>query len=390
MNILFILKTLDIGGVEIVTAVLANKFVAEGHKVSIFAFANTEHSVIDRLDKRIRVCIMKRLAYNCENVRAMRAVMVEENINVVINQWGLPFVPIKVARKAAEGLDIKFISVYHNTPDMNGRLQSVDMQLTQCGNPVKRIALNIKRRLFKEITAYGMRYNYKHSDHYMVLSPSFVQKFKDFTGIKNPTKLLVQTNPVTLCNEGYTYNALSKQMEVLYVGRIDYSQKRVHRVIDSWALIEAKHPDWKLIIVGDGEEKDSLEKKAKEYGLKRVSFEGFQNPVEYYKRSSILVLTSGFEGFPLVLAEAMSFGVVPVVYASYSAVYDIVSDGENGCVVEPLEDSFNTHSFANTLSSLMQDSDKRNMMAEQAILTSERDYSVDSIYKQWLGVINQI
>lgn len=46
-----------------------------------------------------------------------------------------------------------------------------------------------------------------------------------------------------------------------------------------------------------------------------------------------MILTSEYEGFPLVLAEAMSFGVIPVVYGSYSAVYDIISDGVDGMIL---------------------------------------------------------
>lgn len=71
-----------------------------------------------------------------------------------------------------------------------------------------------------------------------------------------------------------------------------------------------------------------MEKQVRELKLRNVSFEGFQNPKEYYERASILLLTSEFEGFPLVLPECMSFGVIPAVYGSYSAVYDIVEDGK--------------------------------------------------------------
>lgn len=103
-------------------------------------------------------------------------------------------------------------------------------------------------------------------------------------------------------------------------------------MIDTWALLEKKYPDWRLTIVGDGVERENIEKQAKALGLKNVSFEGFKSPIEYYKRARILMLTSEYEGFPLVLAECMSFGVVPAVYGSYSAVYDIVNDGVNGIV----------------------------------------------------------
>ena len=126
-NILFLLKSYEMGGLEVVTSVLANKFVDEGHLVSIFAFESAKSvSIEDRLDKRIHTYTLGYQGYSEENVYTMRAVMAEEQIQIVINQWGLPIYPLKTAVRAAKGMDVKFISVYHNAPNKNGRLQSID------------------------------------------------------------------------------------------------------------------------------------------------------------------------------------------------------------------------------------------------------------------------
>lgn len=124
-----------------------------------------------------------------------------------------------------------------------------------------------------------------------------------------------------------------KIKEIIYVGRLDFVQKRVYRVIDTWNYLEERFPDWRLTIVGDGEDRENLENHVRCLGLKRVSFEGFQKPIDYYKRASILLLTSDFEGFPLVLAECMSFGVIPAVYNSYSAIGDIIESDKDGVVI---------------------------------------------------------
>ena len=288
MNILFVLKSYEMGGVEVVTSVLANKFIAEGHVVSIFAFAPAEKcSVEDRLDSRIHTYTLKHQRYCEENVSAMREVMKQEHTDVVINQWGLPFYPLKTVVKAAWGMNVKFISVYHNTPDMNGRLQSVDNVLAVEQNPVKRCMLRGKRYIFKQITAYGMRWNYNHSHRFMVLSPGFVSKFKAFTSLKDASKLIVQTNPVTIDCAGFSYSAENKLKEIIFVGRLDFFQKKADRVIDTWALLEKQFPDWKLTIVGDGPDRMNVEQQVTNLHLQRVSFEGFQRPMEYYKRASI-------------------------------------------------------------------------------------------------------
>jgi glycosyltransferase involved in cell wall biosynthesis len=389
MSILFILKTFDIGGVEVVTSVLANKFVAEGYHVSIFAFASSEHSIESRLDKRVRLYILRNLVCSEENVYSMRAVMLEEHVHIVINQWGLPVVPIRVAQKAAKGLNVKFISVYHNSPDKNGRLQSVDIELAHATSTFKYLYLKCKRWAFHAITSWGMRYNYKHSDLYMVLSPSFVDKFKDFTGIRNPKHLVVQTNPVTIDVKGYSYNPTEKKKEILFVGRLDFIQKRVSRVLDTWHLLEKNYPDWRLTIVGDGEERGNLELQAHALGLKRVSFEGFQSPVSYYKRASVLVLTSEFEGFPLVLAEAMSFGVIPVVYDSFSAVRDIIEQSKDGIIVPKVNDAFSAEKMAKGIESAIKNMEETHEGALAAIEKSKQ-YSLENIVNQWTGCFERL
>lgn len=174
---------------------------------------------------------------------------------------------------------------------------------------------------------------------------------------------------------------------MIYVGRLDYNQKRVHRIIETWALIEDSFPDWRLTFVGDGVERRNIESLAKNLNLSHVSFEGFANPRPYYERASILLLTSEFEGFPLVLAECMSFGVVPVVYGSYSAVYDIIRDGENGMIVKPKNVGFSANDIAKAIKQIMENETKRNDMSLQAITTS-RNYSIETIYKQWMSILN--
>lgn len=382
MNILFLLKTFELGGVEIVTCFLANRFVNEGHKVTILGFANAKNSIISKLDVRIKTYTLCAFKFNKENVNFMRRVMFDENIQIVINQWGLPFTPLRVARKAAKGFGIKFISVYHNTPDMNGRLQSVETELLSCPNIIKYCILKMKYAALKVATASGMRYNYHKSDRFMVLSPSFEYKFMNFTGIKKATKLLVQTNPVTIDNSNLEFDFNKKQKEILYVGRLDYNQKRVYRVIDTWSLLEKKFPEWRLTIVGDGVERSNLEMQVQQLRLERVSFEGFRQPLEYYKRASLLILTSEFEGFPLVLAEAMSLGVVPIVYASYSAAYDIIKDGINGILLPYDKDGFKAHFMADKIFKIISQPRLLQEMSLVAIETS-KNYSLDTISNSW-------
>lgn len=390
MNILFLMKVFEVGGQEVVTSTLAHGFTAHGHHVTIACFKRPNPFMQERTDKRVRFFTFGEFCYSKRNVERLRSVLVEQKIDVVVNQWGLPYIPSKVLKEAKAGLNIRTIAIYHNSPDTNARIKEVEIALSQSRNPLKTCLLKCKKAVFKAITSRSMRYVYNHSDLYMVLSPSFIDKFKDFTGIKHPCHLIVQTNPVTIDASGYVFSAEKKRKEIIYVGRIDYNQKRVYRVIDAWAILEKQFPDWQLTIVGDGPERKHIEKQAEELNLQRIRFDGFQNPKPYYERASVLVLTSEYEGFPLVLAECMSFGIVPVVYGSYSAVYDIIKHQENGMIVQPQNGKFDVNEMARNLAFVMRNEEKRNEMAKNAILTSERDYSLESIYRSWEKVLNAL
>ena len=389
MSILFLLKSFEIGGLEVVTSVLANKFVAEGHDVTLWAFYKGKTSLEERLDKRVNLVYGHGFHSGKANVASLRNIIIEKNIQIAINQWGLPYIPAKTLKRAIRGLDVKTIAVYHNDPSTNGRLKEVEIAIEHCDNPIKLSLLKFKLWTYRKITSASMRYIYRNSDRFMVLSQSFISHFENFTGKRNAQKLIVQTNPVTIKQPSETLDLNDKQKEVIYVGRLDYNQKRTYRIIETWALLEDRIPDWRLTIVGDGPERENLERLTRDLNLQHVRFEGFQRPEPYYKRASILILTSEYEGFPLVLAECMSFGVVPVVYGSYSAVYDIIKDGENGLIVKPQNGEFKAEAMAKALEQAMTDEDKRHDMAEKAIATSQ-NYSLDVIYKQWEGLFNDL
>lgn len=389
MNILFLLKSLDTGGVEVVTATLANKFQEEGHNVFLWSFSEGKNMLINRLNKDVNLIYGKGFRISKDNIYSLRNTLIENNINVVINQWGLPFIPAYTLKKAAKGLDLKILAVYHNDPSTNGRLKNIEIAIKNSRSITKQIALHLKFYLYKCITSASMRYIYRNSDKFIVLSNSFVDGFKRFTKIKNATKLTVITNPITIDTSDYIYNFNEKELEVIFVGRIDFNQKRVHRIIETWALLEQNYPNWTLKIVGDGEKRKDIEELTKNLNLKNVRFEGFQYPKPYYEKASILILTSEYEGFGLVISEAMSFGVIPVVYGSYSAVYDIIEDNRDGSILPFCKNGFNAEGMAKRLSALMNDEKMRDSMALAAIEKS-KNYSIEEIYRKWMEVITNL
>lgn len=389
MNILFLMKGYGVGGIEVVAATLASCFVRHGHHVVIATFNPPKELTVARTDSRVKIYTLDGYLCTDKNVASLRKVLLDNQIQVVINQWGLPFVPCKTLNKARKGLDVKTIAVYHNQIDTNARIKDVEIAIEKCNNPLKRCLLQMKKTAFTKITSHSMAYVYRHTDLYQVLSPSYVPLFSKFTGIRQPDHLMVQTNPVTLDATGFEYSFAKKQKEIIYLGRIDYNQKRVYRVIDTWAKLEAKFPDWKLTIVGDGLERGSVEKQVRDYGMHHVTFEGFQQPKPYYELATILLLTSEYEGFPLVLAECMGFGVIPAVYDSYSAVRDIIADGKDGLVLPYHADGYRADEAADLLARLMNDEGKRETMA-QAAMEKSKQYSVERIYEEWMETFKKL
>lgn len=382
MNILFFDKDLGPGGIAVVTESLAKAFHERGHNTSVFVLSLPDDKLVSRLPKDVPLTVGHGIKVSSENVDQLHQLLVDRKIDVVINQQGLNPVPITVLTKAHEGLNVKVISVYHNQVNSNGRIVTVQQQIRACHNPLLLPLLRLKLRLFTWVTARSMRNVYNKSDVFEVLSPSFVPLFSEYTGIEHPDKLRVQTNPVTVTLPSEPIAPEKKEKEIIFVGRLDNMHKCPYRIIETWKLLETKYPDWRVTLVGDGPDRAGLEALAKQYDLKRLTFAGFQNPLPYYQRASILMLTSDIEGFPLVLAECMSYGVIPVVYASYPAVYDIVKDQENGIIIPYDKKGYPTEDAAKRLSKLLDDEAFWTQMSQNAVKESKK-YSVDSICEQW-------
>ncbi len=169
----------------------------------------------------------------------------------------------------------------------------------------------------------------------------------------------------------------------MYVGRIEWRQKRVGRLIDIWKRIYKKFPDWELVIVGDGPIRQTLEQKALK--MERVVFTGWQDPEPFYRDASILCLTSDFEGWGMVLTEAMTFGVVPVAFNSYAAITDIIDDGKNGLLVPP----FSHKEFARKLGSLMKDEELRREMSKNCVQYVRR-FDIQNVADEWENAFDRL
>ena len=386
MNILFLMKNFQLGGIEVVSTVLANEFMAHGHRCAFFALEEPHPMMRARIPRGATLYVSTAGRTPMTRVRALREVLQAEQTGVIINQWGLPFAPTLMARLACRRLGVRYVSVYHNAPDANARIQHVLMAAAQAGNPWSRLMLRCRLWGVRLFSRWSMRYVYARSDRYVLLSPSFVARFCAFCRLPREAKLVAIANPLTLPAGQCVYREELKQKRVICMGRMDHNQKRVGRVVDVWERLCQHFPDWQLHFVGDGPERQALQQRVARQGLPNVFFEGFAQPAPYYRSAAVLIQTSEYEGFPLVLAEAMSFGVVPVVYGSYSAVSDIIAHGVNGLIARYDPAGFDAAAMARLLARVMGDNGERRRLAAQAAQVKQR-FAVDEIYRRWCPVL---
>ena len=179
-------------------------------------------------------------------------------------------------------------------------------------------------------------------------------------------------------------NSLSTK-SVIYVGRAEY-EKAPDRLIEVWRLVAERHPDWTLKMFCTGAMLDELKAKIKAYGLERhVLFMPPTKDMEHeYMTSSMCVLTSRFEGFPVVLQEAMGCGLPCISFNCPSGPRYIINDGEDGYLVE----DGNIKAFAEKVCMLMEDETLRRQLGQKA-KQHMAYYSKERIMKQWRELFEQ-
>ncbi len=174
---------------------------------------------------------------------------------------------------------------------------------------------------------------------------------------------------------------------LLGVGRL-VDQKRFDCCLLSFATLAKRYADWDLVILGEGPLRGALESQIEALGLEsRVYLPGgVGNVGDWYARADLYVMSSSFEGFPNTLVEAMAHGCTAVSYDCNTGPRDIIRDGEDGMLVNPVGD---VAALTSALDQLMGDDERRERMAQKAIDVRER-FSVESVLAMWDDVFSKV
>ena len=396
MNILFVN---DIpfnpigGGIERVTDVLAKGLIKRGYKVYYLCGKlpqSKQYLLNYDFPAQLYQLPQFGLFENEDNILYYKNLQDELEIDVVVNQRGLGggfngLLPIT---------QTKIVSVIHSVPD--GDVRTFLNKLVELTvPPFEKIKKFIKIKLSSVIKAYWKRkaledaktyYNElaQYSDVIVTLSRGDIDMLNRLIGITKKTKIINIPNPNTFDQ----INTISepKKKILLYVGRLEKTEKEPLRLLKIWNILHKKHPDWQLKIVGDGEERNAMKNYVESQKINNVFFKGRKVDVsKYYREASFVCLTSNFEGWGMSLTEGMQYGCVPFTFGNYGAAYEIIDDGVNGCIIP----AFDIKLYARRLSELMENKDKCMAMSKAAIEKVQL-FSVEEIVDKWEEMLNSL
>lgn len=176
------------------------------------------------------------------------------------------------------------------------------------------------------------------------------------------------------------------EKKVIAVGRYCY-QKALDRLIDAWSIVCQSVSDWKLYLVGDGEDRVSLQQQIERLGLsdKVILGRAETDMPSVYTDASILALSSRYEGLPMVLLEAQAAGLPIVSFECKCGPRDVLTNGEDGFLVKEGD----VETLAAKIRELIIDEDLRRRMGAEAYKNSER-FSEEKVMTQWVELFNEV
>ena len=385
MKILIVCTRLSYGGAERVAVLWANGFVDRGFEVIVVS--NLFDPITYELDPRVK---MRNLVSDNQHkwrkwgsaLGNVRKALKEYQPDVVIGVMSTCSI---IARMATIGKEIPVLATEHNSFD---RPSSVPLSK------------------WEKITKFLLNKAYSYVTVLTEADRQYIgTRLKNVEVLPNPLAL----QPVEKIPE--------KKRVILAAGRLDvWYTKGFDLLIKAWGLINGKlkiesgqwtvsHNNWRLQIAGTGSEESLqyLKQSCKENGVKdTVDFLGFRTDIEeLYKRSEIFVLSSRYEGFGLVLIEAMSQGCACVACDYKGRQREIFEELKNEKVEELKSGSYevckngilcppeDVKSLASALKKMMEDEDYRHQAQKNAIERS-KNYSVENTMDRWETLLKEI
>lgn len=186
-------------------------------------------------------------------------------------------------------------------------------------------------------------------------------------------------NPVFYKN----YKPNNNSRIAIAVGRLN-QQKGFDRLIKIWREFSSKNSEWKLFLIGSGELEQELKRQATDLIEKgKLTFTGKRNHLDaFYKTAAILLMTSHYEGLPLVLLEAKSWSLPAIAYDCPTGPSEIICDGVDGFLI-PNDDQ---EKFIERLNMIVESPDILHQLRDN-ISTTHRKFDPEQIKTLWMQLI---
>ena len=228
------------------------------------------------------------------------------------------------------------------------------------------------RRIARQIAA-------KYCDDIVTLTKQDAFLWKQKTNLKALLHTIPNPSPFAV-QKDHTPSMDSRM--VLALGRLTY-QKGFDLLLQAWKMISAEEPDWRLRIVGNGPDEHYLHQLSSDLGInKSVEFVSATSNVQsHYKEAALFCMSSRFEGFAIVLVEAMAFGVPVVSFDCEAGPAEILAG--TGAVLVPPE---NIGELANNLLRLIRDTSLR-VSISQAEINRVNDFQLHKIINHWVALL---
>lgn len=238
----------------------------------------------------------------------------------------------------------------------------------------------VGNKSFKQ--SFARKYLYKKADVVTVLTEHDVDHYK-----KLGVNVTVMPNPCSF--DPLKENNTNREKIILAVGSLNrYHHKGFDNLLHLIAPILKKNPEWKLKIAGSGDKGYEILQELKEKLdiENQVIFTGFvSNISDIMRKSSIFILSSRFEGLPMVLLEAMSQGMACIAYDCKTGPSDIITDGINGFLIEDQ----NKISMQKKLQNLIDNESLINTFAQESLYSIDK-YHISSVIKRYEDVFENL
>lgn len=386
MNILFHIDVECVpenGGIERVTSLLTKELRKRGHKVySSYTIPVEREAPRPDFDG---VYLLTR-----NDSTTLTNIISENEIDVIVIQKVFRDLPWFKKAITKSGRNTKMVYTMHTRPNRTSGMNAFRHLVFNDRSKFAWTKIPLKILLLPQrIKQYMHRqYNWpaQYAEATVLLSSQYKDIWQQFSN-NRAERIFSIPNPLTFESYATEETVSHKSKKVLIVARFSEKEKNLVEAMRIWKGIEANPvlDEWTLDIVGDGPDRGIVEGEARRLGLKRVTFWGYRSPLPFYEQSSLYMMTSHYEGWPMTLNESGQNGCVPIVYDSFKSVHDILSNGENGYIVP----NRNREEFVRCMETLMTDDSLRTTMAVKGIEASRR-FGVSEITDKWEQVFNEL